>query len=192
MKVSINPFSGIFDKDIPYLIVPQYNIDTIKKILATNNHNVAIELLGKQGRGKTTHLKYYHQKFETHPIFELTKEYHNIKDIINHSSDFVFIDSIHHLSFLERLQLFKSKKTVIYTSHWNRYISAKMVQKPLHVLKFKAINSKILEEITNKRLSFYKNTNSLTKQDINWLIKTYGDNYRSIINHLYTQYNESF
>ena len=190
MKININPFSGIFDKDLAHLIVPKYSIDIIKEMITINAHNVAIELLGKQGRGKTTHLKYYHQLFENYPIFELTKENPLFKEIINHPSEFVFVDSIHHLSFLERIKLFKAKKIIIYTSHWNRYISTKIAKKPLEVLKFKSINHKLLQEIITKRVSFYKSSIKLTEQDINLLIKKYGDNYRFIINHLYTNYNE--
>jgi len=183
-----NPFSGIFDSDLTNIIVPKYDIAVISKLISTHNANVAIELIGRQGRGKTTHLKYYQQQLGM-PIFELSEEHASLEDILASSAELVLVDSIHHLNFRERIQLFTVKKAVIYTTHTTRYLSAKLAKKPLKQLKFKNINSKTLQEIINKRLVFFDNKQQLNEQEIQSLINKYGDNYRFIINHLYTKYN---
>jgi energy-coupling factor transporter ATP-binding protein EcfA2 len=185
-----NPFSGIFDNELAVLIVPKYDVEYIKLILKTKHNNVAIELLGKEGRGKTTHLKYYKQQLKDYPLFELSAENRSIQQIINHPSECVMIDSIHHLSFRERIQLFKAKKVIIYTTHHTRYFACKIAKKPLKQLIFKNIDNKILQEIVNKRLAFFENKQLLNNIEINALINKYGDNYRFIINNLYTKYNE--
>jgi hypothetical protein len=185
-----NPFSGIFDNELVALIVPKYNIEYIKSILKANHNNVAIELLGKEGRGKTMHLKYYQQELKDYPLFELSIENKSIQQMINNPAEHILIDSIHHLSFWDRIKIFKAKKTIIYTTHQTRYLTCKIVKKPLKKLVFENIDNKTLQEIINKRLIFFENKQFLNSQEINLLIKKHGDNYRFIINNLYTKYNE--
>ena len=136
MNKNCNPFSGIFDSDLTNIIVPKYDIAVISKLISTHNANVAIEFIGRQGRGKTTHLKYYERQLGM-PIFELSEEHASLEDILASSAELVLVDSIHHLNFRERVQLFTVKKTVIYTTPITRYLSVKLAKKPLKQLKFK-------------------------------------------------------
>ncbi len=185
-----NPFAGVFEEDIETILVPKFNVDDLIHQIH-NTKSLAIEFIGKQGRGKTTHLVYLHKKMEHYPLF-LCDENTNVNDIINNKSDVVFIDSIHHLNFLERVKIFKAKKIVIYTTHWSRKIACLLAQKNKLTLRFKGINKETLHEIINKRLELASrddsNKNTIHNSEINKLIDNFGDNYRGIINHLYKQY----
>lgn len=185
-----NPFSGVFNGDIAEILVP--SIDFEKIIININNSDsLAIEFIGKQGRGKTTHLVYLHQHMTEYPIF-LLNSHSSFSEIINHPSPIVFVDSIHHLNIFNRIRLFNQKKIVIYTTHWSRKIDCLFSNKEHYSYKFKGISPKKLNTILNKRLTLAANKKvefqpiSVSKTE--QLIKQFGDNYRAIINHLYETY----
>ncbi|MCH2034503.1 MAG: hypothetical protein MK202_13415 [Tenacibaculum sp.] len=185
-----NPFSGVLNEDISKVIIPQFNINQIISKVETSD-SLAIEFIGKKGRGKTSHLKLLKQYFPQYPIYLLNNG-SSIESLMNDSSDVVFVDSIHHLSFLNRITLFKSKKVVVYTTHWSRKIDCYLAQTFHHKIKFKGINTHFLKDILNTRLELASASNSIinqfTENDTKILIKKYGDNYREIINHLYEKY----
>ncbi len=190
-KFQFNPFSGVFEDDLDAIIVPNFDIN--KMILKIKDPKPkAIEFLGKQGRGKTTHLTYLHQKLSEYPIYYLHKS-SNVSSLLNDTSEIVFVDSIHHLSLRDRIQLFKTKRTVIYTTHWTRKLEGYLGQKKIYTVKFKGINTKVLSSIINQRLMLAAN-GELTDQDrftdeqTNRLIKKFGDDYRGIINYLFKEY----
>lgn len=185
-----NPFSGILEDDIEAILVPQFNgSDIINKI--NNSESLAIEFIGRQGRGKTAHLMFLHKKMEDYPLF-LLDEKTEATELLNNKANIIFIDSIHHLSFSDRVKIFKAKKTVIYTTHWSRKMTCLLANKNKHTIRFKGINEKTLYKILNKRLrlasygDFEKNT--ISTNEVKELINTFGDNYRAILNHLYEKY----
>ncbi len=185
-----NPFSGVLEDDIEKILVPKFNLkNIISKI--NNPDSLNIEFLGKQGRGKTTHLVYLQKQMTKYPIFLLNSN-STISDIIKHKASIVFIDSIHHLNIFERVRLFRVKEKVIYTTHWPRKLDCFLAGKSNYSIKFKGISKEILLEILNKRLQLasYKKKEQeiVSNNDIQLLIKKFGDNYRGIINYLYEQY----
>ena len=191
-KFEYNPFSGVLEDDLAHIIVPTFDITHVSSQIEQAD-SLAIEFIGRQGRGKTTHLRYLHQQMNRYPIFLLNTRQAHISDIINHPSDVVFIDSIHHLSIFNRIELFKSKRVVIYTTHWSRKYTCAWVGKKHHSIRFKGITSAVLTSLLDKRLLLAtKQTiganDVFTAQEIQGLIKKFGDNYRGIINHLYEQY----
>ena len=185
-----NPFSGILEDDIEKILVPKFNLgNIIYKI--NNSESLAIEFIGKQGRGKTTHLVYIQKQMDKYPIFFLNYN-SSITDIINNKANIIFIDSIHYLNFFDRVKLFKEKKIVVYTTHWSRKIDCFLAKKNKHTIKFKGVNKEILNELINKRLKLASHRNFehsiISSNELQKLIKTFGDNYRGIINHLYEKY----
>jgi len=185
-----NPFSGILEDDIEKILVPKFNLNNIiHKISKTNS--LAIEFIGKQGRGKTTHLVYLQKQLEEFPIFLLNHNSSSI-DIINNKANIIFVDSIHHLSFFDRVKIFKEKKVVIYTTHWSRKIECFLAGKNNYSIKFRGINEELLLKILNKRIKLASDERFEARQfnskEIKLLIKKFGDNYRAIINHLYEKY----
>ncbi|CAL2080565.1 conserved protein of unknown function [Tenacibaculum sp. 190524A02b] len=186
-----NPFSGVLKEDIDKIIVPCFNVEEVFEQIE-NSTSLAIEFIGRQGRGKTTHLKYLQNQIPHYPIFLLDGN-DDFSEIIQHKSEVVFVDSIHHLSLTKRIKLFKRKRVVIYTTHWNRKFECLIAKKKRHCILFKGIDSDKLKELLNKRLQLAAATD-LDKKDLftidatDKLIKTYSDNYRGIINHLYEKF----
>lgn len=186
-----NPFSGVLQEDLEAIIVPKFNTTLlISKIQSPGG--LAIEFLGKKGRGKTTHLIYLQQVLQEYPIF-LLKVGSSVVEIIKDASPIVFVDGIHHLSFKDKILLFKTKEKVIYTTHWSRKLTCFIAKKDLYSIAFKGIDVGILKEILNKRLLLASavklNTEMLfNDKEVTMLIKKYGDDYRGIINYLYEYY----
>ncbi|TCI91338.1 hypothetical protein [Tenacibaculum sp. M341] len=186
-----NPFSGVFHEDIQKAILPNFNIDTVVSKIESSNA-LSVEFIGKQGRGKTSHLLYLQQILDKYPVF-LLDDASKFSEIMEHESEIVFVDSIHHLNFKKRIQLFKHKKIVIYTTHWSRKLESMIAKKNHYSLSFKGINSETLTAILNRRLTLatkseLTNNDLFSIQDSSDLIKKFGDNYRGIMNHLYEKY----
>ncbi|WP_420574290.1 hypothetical protein [Kordia sp.] len=189
---NFNPFAGVLDREVNHTIVPRFSVAEIVSLIE-NNASIAIEFIGKQGRGKTTHLIWLQQQLPQYPIFLLEKN-PNSSEIIEHHSDIVFVDSIHHLSFAARVQLFKTKKAVIYTTHYTRKLSCLLSQKKMKTVRFKGIDTQILRKIIDNRLSLAQNGSEVqqatfSESELKEMIKKYGDNYRGIINKLYENYS---
>ncbi|WP_299682935.1 hypothetical protein [uncultured Dokdonia sp.] len=191
-KFEFNPFAGVLEEDLEQIIVPVFDIDAISNQIECTD-SLAIEFIGKQGRGKTTHLRYLQKQLNSYPIFLLTKTTANLSNILEHDADVVFVDSIHHLSVFERLQLFKAKRVVIYTTHWSRKYTCVLINKKYYSIPFKGITVAVLRSIIDKRLRLASN-NSIhiddvfVNNDLQLLIKKFGDSYRGILNYLYEQY----
>lgn len=190
-KFKYNPFSGIVEEDINEIIIPRFNLKDIT-LKIKNSKSLALEFSGKQGRGKTTHLIYLHKQMNEYPIYFLNAS-SSLTEILHNPSKIIFVDSIHHLNLLERLKLFKAKQVVVYTTHRNRKFECFLAGKPYNSIKFKGINSAILCELLNKRMKLAGKTNfdyskQFSKNEIDRLIKKFGDNYRGIINYLYEKY----
>jgi len=188
---NFNPFAGVLDHEINHTIVPKF---TVAEIVADidNNESIAIEFLGKQGRGKTTHLIWLQQQLQQYPIFQLEKTT-QLSEVIKHTSNVVFIDGIHHFNFADRIKLFKAKRVVIYTTHSTRKLACALSKKQLKTIRFKGIDTKILRQIIENRLLFAQKNPQLqcvhfSESELEKLVKTYGDNYRGIINKLYEKY----
>lgn len=191
VKFDYNPFAGIIDNDLEHIIMPKFDVEEMKSIIL-KSESIAVEFLGKQGRGKTTNLRYLQKLMPTVPLFMLEKGA-RILEILDNESNTVFVDSIHHLNFFERIRLFKEKKQVIYTTHWSRRISCVLANKALRTIKFKGIDAVLLRQILNKRLKNasrdpLNNEALFTTESSQKLIQKFGDNYRAIINHLYKSY----
>ena len=191
-KFEFNPFAGVLEEDLEQILVPVFNVaDIIDEIKHTES--LAIEFLGKQGRGKTTHLRYLHRQLNEYPLFLLSKTNANLHTILENKDSVVFVDSIHHLSVFERIQLFKAKRVVIYTTHWSRKYACVLTNKKHYSISFKGITVTILRNILDRRLRLASNgtihiNDVFTNNDLRVLIKRFGDNYRGILNYLYEQY----
>ncbi|MFK7755864.1 MAG: hypothetical protein AB8B53_02905 [Flavobacteriales bacterium] len=190
-QFAYNPFSGVLDDDINDVLVPQFNVDDLLSMIK-RSESLALEFQGKQGRGKTSHLKFLHKYLSEFPIVFLDSS-SAFSEIRSLSQRVVFVDSIHHLSVLNRRKLFKQNKIVIYTTHRKRNLECFFAKKKHVSIGFNGINEEVLTCILNKRLEFA----ALTKVDsddlfhskeVNDLIGKYGDDYRGIINHLFDRF----
>ncbi|WP_299765305.1 hypothetical protein [uncultured Dokdonia sp.] len=191
-KFEFNPFAGVLEEDLGKILVPIFNIDAISYQIE-HADSLAIEFIGKQGRGKTTHLRYLQKQFNKYPIFLLNTTNANISEMMTHEADVVFVDSIHHLSIADRIQLFRSKRVVIYTTHWSRKYACVLTNKKHYSIPFKGITVATLRSVIDKRLQLASRNKIViddlfTEKELKSLIRKFKDNYRGIINHLYEQY----
>jgi len=186
-----NPFAGVDHEEVEQILVPRFDIEAILNTIKSEEA-LLIELIGKQGRGKTTHLIFLHEQVKEIPIYFLHAGANSFEKILADTSEVIFIDSIHHLNVFQRSQIFKAKRIVIFTTHFTRKYEGLIVGKPTKQLKFKGIDKRILRELVAKRLQFYSieydEDLMLNDVEIEKLIKKYGDNYRAIVNHLYDKY----
>lgn len=187
-----NPFQGLTPYEIQQAIQPRSEtsviIDKIK-----HNQSIIIQLCGKKGRGKTTHLTYLHQLFPHYPFYRLDANFNfkipNIKVL--------FVDSIHHLTFRQRWQLYQNIPTLILSTHHDRWYEFKLANRTYQTMYFRGLQLTDLIAILNQRIElavdkkekdFVKIKPLLTAQ----LLKKYGDDLRGIINHLYDQFEEQY
>lgn len=187
-----NPFSSILKEELRWTLVPRFDVDELKSKINTSSP-LAIEFLGKQGRGKTTHLLYLHQQMSQYPLYTLNAA-SDTTDLLQDESKVIFIDSIHHLRLFDRIRLLKSKKTVVFTTHWSRQLECYYSQKHLHTIRFKGIDQQTLKEIIQRRETLASKSASseeaslVSDAEVKTLITEYGDNYRGILNHLYEKF----
>ncbi len=190
-KYSYNPFAGILEEEIDEAICPRFDLDEMVNRI-NSGESLAIEFLGRKGRGKSTHLMWLQQYLDQYPIFSLNGNT-SFQGILEHESRIIFVDSIHHLNIVERVALFRAKKTVIYTTHFNRKLECLLAKKKRFCIRFKGINAVILTDILNKRLTLAAtkivDTEAVfTTKEVQALIRKFGDDYRAIINHLYQEF----
>jgi len=189
-KFNYNPFAGVDKEHIEDVIVPQFDIQAIVEKIR-RKEDLIIELVGKQGRGKTMHLTYLQQHVPEFPIYYLTAETNYYSQILNDAAEIVFIDSIHHLNLFQRNNIFKTKKIVIFTTHYRRKHEYLLAGKSSLTIKFRGINKKILKQLVLKRLQQASTEDSnitVSDTELEHLISKYNDNYRGIMNSLYDKY----
>lgn len=187
MSFIYNPFSGVDIEDTPHIIAPQFNLSDI------SSHHSIIQLVGKRGRGKTTHLQWISNSMSL-PYFRVEHS-KDIRNILNSDSTVVCIDELDKLNIISRRQLFLSTKRLIVATHYSKWIEALLYRKNLQTIRIKGINTSILDKLIQKRLHHTDTTDNKKTQlnytiDSTKLIQTHNDNYRKIITSLYRQYNE--
>ncbi|MEM6806946.1 MAG: hypothetical protein AAF696_36435, partial [Bacteroidota bacterium] len=103
IKLNFNPFRGLEDYEIEEIWVPKSFSQKIYNQLLTEE-KIIIELRGPKGFGKTTHLRFLHNRFSDAPMISLSDEYKG-NQIKWEGTSFLFLDSIHHLNFSKRQKL---------------------------------------------------------------------------------------
>jgi len=187
-----NPFGGLTAEEIEAALVPRINIQKITAQILDEQPKV-IELVGKKGRGKTTHLKYLHSLFPEYHLHLLTeKSSFQIQDLP--FSRVIFIDSIHHLNFYKRLAFFKRFNTIVLTTHLSRQLEYRLVRKLGIKYNFNGIEFSTLKSIILNRIAIASNSSveeiKLNDDAIQKLLSIYKDDYRAIINYLYDQFQQ--
>lgn len=183
-----NPFCDIEDLKIDKFIIPIFELKEVQ-----GNHNV-IELIGKKGRGKTTHLKWISQELLV-PFYRIDNKT-NLSHIIKSIDPIIIIDEIDRLHYFQRRKLFLSNKQIIIGTRFSKRWELFLIKKKIKSIQIKGINTTKLKQLVFKRLTNFEKQNVdiskhlLSKQDLQELIKTNKDDYRKIINNLFKKYNE--
>lgn len=185
-----NPFGGLSDMEISKVLVPKVNFEEIIFELNQQEHLV-VEFLGKKGRGKTSHLKYLNQIHPSSQYFSLNKKKNQFNKIIDCNESLIIIDSIHHLSLSQRLKIYRAKKKLVISTHTPRMIEYKITKTPYKSFKFKGLKKDELNIILHNRIKLASSIShniNLNQNKISQLIKEYKDDYRSILRHLYENF----
>jgi len=119
IKFKYNPFGGLTTEELTKVLVPQIDLRQLLKEV-DEKRKVLIEFVGKKGRGKTSHLKMIHALSSSSELFLLRRTGVDFGQIYRTDGKILLIDSIHHLSFWQRQQLYKSKQKIILTTHTSR------------------------------------------------------------------------
>ncbi|MFD2564030.1 hypothetical protein [Aquimarina rubra] len=189
-----NPFGGIDDEDLLEVIDPKYDLEKCIQLL-TMEKPFIIQFVGKKGRGKTTHLRALHQLISNSEIFFLDSRNH--QSISNTKERITFIDSIHHIPWKKRLQLWKqSEISYVITTHWFRNIEFIICNRKHKTFRFKGVSTEKLERILKKRISQYsslqQNEIIINPKVLKILSEHFKDNIRSLLNYLYDCFKVKF
>lgn len=191
LDFKFNPFGGITIEELKQIIVPKKFFPDLKKAITSPTPSV-IELVGKQGRGKTTHLNYLHQLFPQYPILHFTKKNKIItKSILN--KKIIFLDSIHHLSFSKRIKVYKNFQKIILTTHQTRILEYKWARQNHQSFYFRGIDKNDLKTVIENRIqsALIQPTNSqikINEKYLSQLLLNFKDDFRGILNHLYENF----
>jgi len=191
LKFRFNPFGGITTDELKNIIVPKSHFEKIKTLITSSSPTI-IELVGKKGRGKTTHLTYLQQYFPEYPILLLSLHNNTFpNEYFEHK--IVFIDSIHHLSFRKRIEIFRKFDKVILTTHITRFLEYKYARRAYQSFHFKGLKKEVLRTVIEKRIQLAIVNSNVEKIHINEsflseLINKFGDDFRGILNHLYENF----
>lgn len=187
---NFNPFGGLDKKEIKDAIVPRISANSFLELLNSSDQ-IIIELVGKKGRGKTLHLKYLHQVLNDYPIYLLNNN-SNADEVLSTESNIVFVDSIHHISLLDRLKLYSTRKKIILTTHISRKWEYKIARKHFKSIQFNGIDKATLKTIICNRINIASGKNEsnimIPESKLDELIKIHKDDFRGILNHLYEEF----
>lgn len=187
-----NPFGGLSDEELFEVLVPNPNVDNIVNDI-NGPKQLVIELVGKKGRGKTSHLKYIRKLCGTADLFELSAKKKHIKELFAKSRDLVFVDSIHHLSFLDRLKLYKLNSKLVVTTHTSRVVEYALAGVSYSSYKFKGISKDQILTIVRRRMELAQKNRAKLKIDeieIDSLLRQHNDDFRAILKSLYMKFGQ--
>lgn len=190
IKYKYNPYGGITEEDLAKVLIPKIDFQQLLKDVELSN-GILIEFVGKKGRGKTSHLKMINQLYPSSALFLLNSKSKQFKEIYESEKEVLLIDSIHHLTILERLKLYRSKRKIILTTHISRFWEYKLVKSTYQTYRFKGIERSHLSKIIRRRLLLAAEPNQEVIIDVkamDSLVSRYKDDYRSILHHLYKNF----
>ena len=190
IKYNFNPFGGLSVEEMEQVINPDKHLHEIEHHLQTDQP-ILLELTGKKGRGKTTHLKLLHSRNPQSELFCLDKGTNLFGGIISSAAPMIFIDSIHHLNLSERSKIYKLPKQIVFTTHFTRWLETRLSSNKFVSYKIKGITLENLKEMIRNRVEIAAvevDQIEINEKAIEQLMVKYGDDYRSILRKLYTNF----
>lgn len=190
IKYNFNPFGGLSVEELEQVINPNHHLKELTTHLQTSNPLI-LELVGRKGRGKTTHLKLLHKKYPESQLFNLNKGTRFFEKIINSESPIILIDSIHHLSIRQRLKIYNLPKQIVFSTHHTKWLETRLSHNQFFSCKIKGVSLNSLKEMIRNRVenaAIEVDKIDLNTKAIEKLITEYGDDYRGILRKLYTNF----
>jgi len=189
-----NPFGGISDEELLEVIIPKYDLEKSIELLS-RPEPIILQFVGKKGRGKTTHLRALYQLISNSKIYFL--DHKGYRKITNPNNLNIFIDSVHHIPWRKRLQLWRQSNTsYVITTHSYRNIEFFLCNRTYKTIHFRGLSLTKLESIIKKRISQYstieQNQIIINTNTLKILSTQYGDNIRGLLNFLYDRFKIEF
>jgi len=191
IKFRFNPFGGLSTDELDQVIDPNIHLVKIKQLLAQEK-KLVVELVGKKGRGKSTHLKLLHRSVRDSTLFNLHQKQDVLDEILKCDSSLIIIDSIHHLNLLERFKVYHLNKSIVFSTHFSRTFEFFFLKRVLMSYTMKGISTKDLNSMIIERVrlaSSFEGKVQLNNQIIDQLLDQYGDDYRGILKDLYYRFD---
>ncbi|MFD0962647.1 hypothetical protein [Pseudofulvibacter geojedonensis] len=193
IKFNFNPFGGLDDDENNFVLQPEIDFKEVEELLKDNSA-ITIELVGRKGRGKTSHLRALSNYIKDCEFIQLSTT--NKAFSTNTKKSIYIIDSIHHLKLTNRLSLWRQKN--------NSFIISTHISKKLEFIstgrKFKSYkigqNSKEdLKLLIQKRIALASNINNFHDIDLNNtflenLSAKHKSDKRAILTNLYSSFKQ--
>jgi len=192
LRYQFNPFGNLHDRELYFTLSPRTFTDDILKLLNSKFDGI-IELAGRKGRGKTSHLRLIHQHFNKFPLLMLQSG-SQTTDFPESDNRLIFIDSIQHIPIQKRIKLYKHYRTIVLTTHVSRRIEYALARREFRQFRFKGADATQLENIIKRRLQLATRTPpdsiQLNTELIHKLASQYSDDHRSLLNDLYDAFRK--
>lgn len=185
LNLSFNPF-GELDKQQRETLAC---VDVEPFLALFKQTRFALQFNADHGRGKTTHLLALHARFPQAPYIKLHQD---DKPAIP-NAPLVFVDSIEHLSFVQRWRLFRRCQQLVFTAHRDLAWQARICG--LKVYNYRvSIELEKLHRALNKRIEYARlSTGVIPKISLDSVVhlqRLYGDDVRSMEAFLYDYFQQ--
>lgn len=182
-----NPFGGLDARQLPDIVQPRPFTDEVRQHIRAGGRR-ALQFIGRQGRGKTTHLRLLAGEFPEGSLHMLPRE-SSEEAMLADPSPLLFVDSIHHLSFAGRRALFRKDAFIVFTTHYTRWPACRSVGMPLTSYRFRGLTvpemTAIIRARTQDAMEDPGERWAIDEDAVQSLVRKFGDDYRGILNYLY-------
>jgi hypothetical protein len=149
----------------------------------------AVQYLGEEGRGKSTHLRALHRFFPDMPYLKFPE---NTKIPKIPHAPVLFLDETQRLPPQLRRRIFSGRRSFVIGTHEDH--SAELARAGIETvsIRLSGLPPERLAEIIDRRLEWARRgpgpLPEVSPSKIAWLIATYGDNLSAILGRLYDEF----
>lgn len=184
-----NPFRGMEDNE--WLQVVHIELSPLLKMLG--QPGVAIQFIGDQGRGKSTHMRALHQHHPGSPFVYLHDRLQDPKPLPKIPNDQTcFIDESQRMTRWSRWRHFRNHRNLILGTHEDHTALLERRGFYVHTVNVHQKDPHVIKLILKRRVCYARRSNQalpiMTDSYLNDLISTYGDDIRSMETLLYDDY----
>jgi hypothetical protein len=181
LNLRINPFGEIARSQRWKLAVVELG-DVPEQL---EEPRVAVQFVGKHGRGKTTHLLALYEHFKGAPY---TKLFPGDKPTFSRA-DLQFVDSIDLLSIQRRRAVYRTSKSIAFTTHCDLTRELQSAGYKIVTRKIGGADANLVRQVVDSRIEHARRHEGpvpvLPDSQITKLVERYGDDIRGIEWHLY-------
>lgn len=182
LNLKYNPFGELTPDERARLAVTNV-ADFVERL---SHSGFALQIMGEQGRGKTSHLLALKRHFPDAAYIYYPEA--GPRPVVP-QSPILFLDETQRFSQAERLALFKRKAALVIATHQDHIAEFNRVGLEHHTIHLKGISAQRLHLILEKRLEAARRTQGaipyFEDDGVQTLIAQFGDDLRSMEDYLY-------